>query len=344
MNIPKLNSMCPGAHESLLGTMLAGGLDSKTYLFPFWDQKNVEHFWVSGEGNDQNHGQSPTAPLLKIQRAIDLASTLKTTIVHLIGSFSAAGTKRDHDDDAIHSASVTTGNQRLINTECYIYKSDIHFIGEGPLGYTVIKPGAALTAGIFAIKTGLARISFQNIVLDMTTAANEAIYAVGTVDDLHIIGNRFIVGLDVIDLDQGLCKDAIIAGNEFFGLSAANGDYISIAPIRGKIVGNYIYHNSANASTGYMIGLANTASSGFCVIEDNILHGGDITAGTNIMALGIAVVGANSKYNVIRNNSIFGATDYISDGGTDCTLIGNNTEAGGTDATNIATDLTHIKL
>ena len=338
--VSSINEMNPVAKKFQLGNKIAGAIGG----LGWYPDTLVEHLYVcAATGNDQFNGKSPLTPKLKIQAAIDAASTTKHTIIHLLTSFSAANTIYDFDDEGtIPTVAVTSGNERAVGAANYLYKSNLHFVGEGPPGSIVIKPAAAASAGIIAIKTGMANISFSNIAFDATTAAAASIKTSGTVVNLTIENCTFKLGTVQLDLDAGIITNPVIINNEFWD---ADTDFIAIAPLKGLIGENYIGFSVYLAAGGKItsgITFANTSGTGGTRIVNNHIQGGD-DAGTNdVIATGILLAGTNTKAASIIGNVISNCDDQINDGGTDTLIALNFSEAGGTDATNVATDLTHL--
>ncbi|MBC8489153.1 MAG: hypothetical protein H8D45_24295 [Bacteroidetes bacterium] len=345
----------PNDRTSLTSYLSFAGTIADEYLFENLPNDAVRHYYVSGGGSNNFSGLKATSPVKTIQNAIDKASSSSYTkqhaVIHLLPEFSAANTLYKFGNyvggDTIATASVTSGYERLLNATIYIYRSNIHFVAEGPLGSVVIKPDVPAEAGVVSIKAGMSNISFHGIVFDMTTAANEAIQSRASTYNLHIKNCRFILGVDVVDLDGGLALDCIIENCEFYGLSSsADGSYISIAPVRGRIVNNLIIHSSVTSSTSAMIEFAVTGNTGYCLVENNKIHGGDASGGVNQCEHGIELIGTggHEDHVLIVGNYVAATKDtLIVAGGDDDVLIANFTNAGATGASNVALDLTHIK-
>ena len=290
-----------------------------------------EEFWVSPGGSNSNHGQDKEHPLLTMQKAIDLASTTKFTRIHLVPYLSSANTIADFDDDAVAAASVTTGNERLINAWVYIYKSNIQFVGHGIFGNTIIKPAAAASAGIFAIKTAMAGISFKNIDFDATTAAAGHIVTAGTVDTMMIENCRFNLGTVQLDLDAGLATDVYIKNCTLINMDT---DGIAIAGVRGGIYNTMIGIDTYLAAGGKItsgITLTNTAGSIGFTINGVVIHGGDDGGTNDVIAKGIFVGGSNVVAATIINCQASECDQSLDDDGTDTFIGGSNLTADGED-------------
>ena len=355
--ISEFNMSGPTAHKYRLGNLLASigsppGIPNSSYFPDTW----VEHLYVSPGGDNGNSGLTPGLPVHTIQEAIDKASTTKHTVIHLLPSFKAtatgalvADTIADFDDDAVAAATVTTGDQRLINAWVYIYKSNIHIVGEGIVGSVNIKPAAAASAGIFAIKTGMKNISFHNLFFDATTAAAGIITtgATGVITNLHIKNCRFYLGTIQVDLDTGLVTNVVIENCEFIDMGGGAGTYgLTIAPVYGGIY-NCIFkitkRAGAGGKTAALINVANTSGVKGFEIVGNILCGGDDGGSHDVAAIGIYIVGTNVINCIIEDNRIFACDDPIdNNGGAGDTMIGGgnftpdgepNSIASGSDST-----------
>lgn len=323
--VASVNEMNPVANKFQLGNKIAGAIGG----LGWYPDTLVEHLFVCAvNGNDQFNGKSPLLPKLKIQAAIDVASTTKHTVIHLLTSFSAANTIYDFDDDAVAAASVTSGNERLINSWVYIYKSNIHIVGEGLPGSIVIKPAAAASAGIVAIKTGMKNISFSNIRFNATTAAAAHIVSSGTVENLVIRDCEFIKGTIQLDLDAGLLTRPVI--EDCFFMDAIT-YALTIAPIYGHVSGCYhgvTKYAGAGGKQTAIFNVANTSGVLGFRIHNNVLHGGDNGASHDVAAIGILIAGTNAKGCIISHNNIFACDDTIDDDGTDSMVVENYTPDG----------------
>ena len=339
MDVERINSMNPIARSEGLGNKIASALG-----WTGWYEKAlIEHIFVSPQGNDANSGYTPKRALLTIQKAIDKASTTKHTVVHLMPKFSAANTIDSFTDESVAAASVASGNERLINAAIYIYKSNMYFVGEGPSGSVKIAPPAACSAGIVAIKDGMANISFFNVAFDATTAAFASIKSRGEVENLTIQNCTFKLGTIQLDLDADVITNPVIVDNEFWD---ADTDFLTIAPSKGIISDNNIgfsVYLSAGGKITSGITLANTAGTGGTRIKDNVIQGGDDGGTNDVITDGILIAGSHTRAASIIGNIIANCDDQIDDSGTDTLIANNFSEAGGTDATDVALDKTHLK-
>ena len=216
------------------------------------------------------------------------------------------GQGTDYDDDTVGAS--------LANAYVYINISDISIHACGMPGDVVIKPGAAATAGIFALGTIADRLELDGIWFDCTTAANECIdVPSGGVNNCWIHNCRFdgqggAAAAGIVTANAATCANWIIENNTFIDCTvAAIKGYLGYAKIRNNIL-------IKTLTTAMTIGISlldntTTADSDGAVIHDNLVLGG--IEGTTPLATGISVAAACYGVGVWRNG-VAGCTDNLS--------------------------------